>query len=136
VAQRLYFNSKIQWHSKQAQRREREGVKQVQTVVHLVHFFPSSSYLSKWISGVDFIKQFMPYGWNLRSAPILLKQIYSNLASCICTLRSTFCILSQIFGVLYALRPAPNFYEIHPRSQNSHQIFTWPLSQLKVNSFL
>jgi hypothetical protein len=35
-------------------------------------------------------------------------------------LHSTFCIVSQIFGALYALRPAPNFYEIHP----------WPLTPL------
>jgi hypothetical protein len=64
--------------------------------------------------GVDFIKQFTPYACNLRSAPILFEQIYSNLTSCIYALRSTFCIVCQIFGALYALRPAPNFYEIHP----------------------
>jgi hypothetical protein len=66
--------------------------------------------------GLDFIKQFTPYAWNLRSAPILFEQIYSNVASCIYALRSTFCIGSQILGALYALRPAPNFYEIHPRT--------------------
>jgi hypothetical protein len=47
----------------------------------------------------------MPYAWNLCSAPILFDQIYSNLASCICALHSTFCIISQIFGALYPLRP-------------------------------
>jgi hypothetical protein len=66
---------------------------------------------------VGFIKQFTPYAWNLRSAPILFQQIYSSLASCICAMRSTFCIVSLIFGALYALRPAPNFYEIHPWRQ-------------------
>jgi hypothetical protein len=45
---------------------------------------------------------------------ILFEQIYSNLASCICALCSTFCIVSQIFSALYALLPAPNFNEIHP----------------------
>jgi hypothetical protein len=64
--------------------------------------------------GVDFIKQFTPYALNLRSVPICFEQIYSNLASFICPLRSTFCIVSQISGTLYALRPVPNFYEIHP----------------------
>ncbi len=44
----------------------------------------------------------------------LFEQIYSNLTSCICALRSIFCIFSQILGALYALRPTPNFYEIHP----------------------
>jgi hypothetical protein len=53
----------------------------------------------------------------LRSAPILFKQIDSNLASCIGALHTTFCIVSQIFGALYSLRPAPNFYEIHPRGE-------------------
>jgi hypothetical protein len=32
-------------------------------------------------------------------------------------LRSTFCIFSHILSTLYALRPAPNFYEIHHRSE-------------------
>jgi hypothetical protein len=41
----------------------------------------------------------------------LFEQIYSNLASCICALCSTFCIFSQILGALYAF---PNFFEIHP----------------------
>jgi hypothetical protein len=66
-------------------------------------------------TGVDFKKQFAPYALNLRSAPIFFEQIYSDLASCICALRSTFCIFFQILGELYALRPRPNFYEIHPR---------------------
>jgi hypothetical protein len=52
----------------------------------------------------------MPYAWNWHSESIF----YSNLASCICALRPTYCIVSQIFSALYALRPAPNFYEIHP----------------------
>jgi hypothetical protein len=50
----------------------------------------------------------------LGSAPILFEQIYSNLVSCICALRSTFCIVSQIFGALYALRPAPTFMKSTP----------------------
>jgi hypothetical protein len=50
----------------------------------------------------------------LRSALILFEQIYSNLATCISTLRSAFCIFSQILDALCALRLAPNFYEIHP----------------------
>jgi hypothetical protein len=51
------------------------------------------------------LKQFTPYTWHLSYAPILFEQIYSNLASCICALRSIFCIVSQIFGALYTLRP-------------------------------
>jgi hypothetical protein len=62
------------------------------------------------------MKQFAPYALNLRSAPIFFKQIYSNLAPYICPLRSTSCIFSQILDALYALRPMPDFYEIHPRS--------------------
>jgi hypothetical protein len=46
--------------------------------------------------------------------PHLFEQIYSNLASCTCALRSPFCIFSQILGAVYALRPVPIFYEIHP----------------------
>jgi hypothetical protein len=55
---------------------------------------------------VDFIKQFTPYAWNLRSAPILSAQIYSNLASCICALGSSYCIFSQLWvrSTLYAVR--------------------------------
>jgi hypothetical protein len=49
--------------------------------------------LSPW---VDFIEQLSPYPWNCRSAPTLFAQIYSNLALCICALRSTYCIFSQI----------------------------------------
>jgi hypothetical protein len=57
--------------------------------------------------GVDFIEQFMPSAWNLRYEPILFAQIYSNLASCTCTLRSTYCIFSQIWvhSTLYSVRP-------------------------------
>jgi hypothetical protein len=58
---------------------------------------------------VDFKKQFMPYAWNLPSVPILFAQIYSYLASCIFTLRSTYCIFSQILGAdsrLYTVHPA------------------------------
>jgi hypothetical protein len=50
----------------------------------------------------------------LRSAPFFFVQIYFNLALFICTLRSIFCFFSLILVALYALRPAPNFYEIHP----------------------
>ncbi len=70
--------------------------------------FSCKGYFLVWL-GVDFIKQFMPYTWNLHSAPILFEQIYSNLTSCIYNLRSTFCIVSQIFGALYAIRPAPKW---------------------------
>jgi hypothetical protein len=68
-------------------------------------------------SWVDFVKQFMPCVENLRSAPILLWQIYSNLGPC------TFAFVLNLlhflldFGVLYALRLTPNFYEIHPQLQ-------------------
>jgi hypothetical protein len=57
---------------------------------------------------VDFKKQLMPYSLNLRTEPILFEQIYSNWASCICTLCSTFCIFFQTLGALtlYAMRPA------------------------------
>jgi hypothetical protein len=57
----------------------------------------------------------MPYTWNLQTVPILFEQIFPNLTNCIYALRSTFCIVSNIFNGLYALCPAPNFYEIHPR---------------------
>jgi hypothetical protein len=51
--------------------------------------------------------QFTPYAWNLRSAPILFAQIYSNMASCICALRSTCYCFSQIWVLskLYAVGP-------------------------------
>jgi hypothetical protein len=78
-------------------------------------------YIKYWFSlfpmkqpGVDFIKQFTAYAWNFQSGPILDAHIYSNLASWIYILRSTFCIFSQILGKLYDLPCAPNFYEIHP----------------------
>jgi hypothetical protein len=53
-------------------------------------------------TGVDFINQFTPYAWNLRSAPIFSP----NLASYFFSLRPTFCIFSQIWMrfALYALR--------------------------------
>ena len=53
---------------------------------------------------MDFIKQFTPYVWNLRSVPILFEQIYSNLASCICALHTIFCIVSRfsVRSTLYA----------------------------------
>jgi hypothetical protein len=69
----------------------------------------------KVLPGVDFIEQFTTYTWNLRSAPILFEQNYSNLTSCICPLRSFICIFSKIYGALYALRPAPIFFEVHPQ---------------------
>jgi hypothetical protein len=46
-----------------------------------------------WISQ----KKCMPYAWNLCSAPILFAQIYSNLASCSCALRSNYSIFNQIW---------------------------------------
>jgi hypothetical protein len=55
-------------------------------------------------------------GFHKAIYALQIEQIYSNLASCICALRSTLWIVSQISGALYALRPAPNFYEIHPWS--------------------
>jgi hypothetical protein len=45
--------------------------------------------------------------------------IYCNLASCICTLLSTFCLFSQIW--------VPSFYEIHPGPwTNCNQILSCP----------
>jgi hypothetical protein len=62
------------------------------------------------LSGVDFIQQFTPYAWNLRSAHIFFP-FFS-----IMYLRLTPNLLDFLpeLGALYALRRAPNFYEIHP----------------------
>jgi hypothetical protein len=70
-----------------------------------------------WL-GVDFIKQFTPNTWNLRSAPILFEQIYSNMASCIFALRSTFCIVSHILGALTLYALCPTF--MNPPLSNIH----------------
>jgi hypothetical protein len=66
------------------------------------------------VTGGGFHKAIYALRLKFALCAILFEQIYSNLTSCICALRSTFCILSQIFGALYALRPAPNFFEIQP----------------------
>jgi hypothetical protein len=72
---------------------------------------------------VDFIKQLRPYPWNLRSTPILFAQIYSNLASCIVALRSTYCIFTQIWvrSMLYPVHPT--FMKSAP-GNNSLQLCT------------
>jgi hypothetical protein len=71
-----------------------------------------------WLTpGVDFVKQFTPYAWNLRSALIIFAQIYCDLTSCICALRSTDSFFSQIWvrSTLYALRPIrPTFMKSTP----------------------
>jgi hypothetical protein len=63
-------------------------------------------------SGVDFIKQFTPYTWHLRPSFLSSFTLIWHLAFVPCA--QFFCIVSQISGVLYGLRPAPNFYEMHP----------------------
>ncbi len=59
----------------------------------LIHSYPA---------GVDFIKQFTPYAWNLHSAP----NFFPKLASCICALCPTYCIFYLIWVcfTLYAVR--------------------------------
>jgi hypothetical protein len=70
---------------------------------------------------------------NLRSAPILFAQIYYNLASCICALRSTYCIFYQIWvrSTLYVVRPT--FMKSTPGCKYSsfsyHISRTLPLAQ-------
>ncbi len=64
---------------------------------------------------VDFIMHFSTYAWNLRSLSILFAQINSNLAARIYTLHQLISF-SPRFGQMYALHHAPNFYEIHPCS--------------------
>jgi hypothetical protein len=57
------------------------------------------------IPGVDFIKQFTPYTWNLSSGRIF----FPSLTIIYLPLRPTYCIFSQIW-VLYALRHGPIFW--------------------------
>jgi hypothetical protein len=61
---------------------------------------------------MDFIKQFTPYAWNLRSAPIF----FHNLALCICALRSTYCIFSQIWVCFTLCAVRPTFMKSTPGS--------------------
>ncbi len=89
-------------------------------------------YVNKW-PRVDLIKQFTPalcLKFALCAHPFT--QIYSNLASCICTLRSPYCIFSQILNAPNFMKttldhkvPPPHFIKKHLK------IFfrwnTWPL---------
>jgi hypothetical protein len=68
--------------------------------------------------GVDFINQFTPYAWNLRTAPILFAQIFSNLAPCICALCSNYWIFSKLW-VHSTIVPWPNFYKIGPKTKST-----------------
>ncbi len=82
------------------------------TPYRLVHHTLAAIIVPGLTPGVDFIKQFTPYAWNLRSAPnffpwfsIMYLRLTPNL----------FHFLLDL-GALYALRRGPNFYEIHPWS--------------------
>jgi hypothetical protein len=59
-------------------------------------------------SWVDFIRQFTPYSWNLRSSRIF----FPNLASFICALLPTHCIFSQIWMHF-------TLYDVHPTFMKS-----------------
>jgi hypothetical protein len=58
----------------------------------------------------------------LCSAPILFEQIYSNLASCICALRSTFAFSPRFWvrSTLYTLRPT--FMKSTPGFDNTNEL--------------
>jgi hypothetical protein len=79
---------------------------------------PQKSYTGRkklvWRPGVDFIKQFMPYAQNLRSAPILFCTNLLWFGIMHLCLALNLMHFFTVFGALYALHRATNFYEIHP----------------------
>jgi hypothetical protein len=56
--------------------------------------------------GVNFIKQFTPYACNLQKFTLIWLHAFAP------------CSQLPDLGALYALRQAPNFYEIHPSFKN------------------
>jgi hypothetical protein len=76
--------------------------------------------------GVDFVKQFTPCTWNLCSAPILFAKIYSNLASCICTLLSTY-LFSPRFGCALHFTPCAQLLWNPPLGLVLPKKITWKI---------
>jgi hypothetical protein len=88
--------------------------------------------------GVDFTKQFTAYAWNLHSVPILFAQIYFNLASSICGLRSTYCIFSQIWvhSKLYAVTPNFIIYQFYSVLVGYNKCIFWINCRITSNLHL